>query len=142
MLTDLYDSCCITSSAGNQYIKYLIKKKKKLLSSTVALISSSWISPSSICCLDCTASREKNAAIYCGMRNSSILNRRALLSSRTPRMPSTTFSGSFFLPVQQVTNTCKYYELFLRLQQYCSYHNVHVAVERMFKKYIFAFLTT
>ena len=28
MLTDLYDSCCITSSAGNQYIKYLIKKKE------------------------------------------------------------------------------------------------------------------
>ena len=60
-------------------------------------------------CLDCTASREKNAVICCGMRNSSIVNRRAPLSSRVLRMSLATFSGSCFVPVQQVTNTCKYY---------------------------------
>ena len=73
----------------------------KLLSSSLAVTSSSGIFPSTTFCLDCTASRQKNAAICCGMRNSSILNRRAPLSSRALRMSLATFSGSCLLPVQQ-----------------------------------------
>ena len=63
----------------------------------------------STCCLDCTGSREKNAGICCGMRNSSIVNRRAPLLSRALRMSLATSSGSCLVPVQ-VTNICKHYE--------------------------------
>ena len=81
----------------------------KLLSSSLAVTSSSGISSSTTFCLDCTASREKNAAICCYMRNSSILNRRAPLSSRALHV----FSDLFWILLVTCTtgkNICKNYE--------------------------------